>query len=267
VQIYDAEVWHQAPSVGEIVSLPLSLIAGHTLSGAGQGIGFALATFVVIVVALQVIRALWQKKPGAPWLLLLAALFVVPATMAFAIAHVWHLVFTTRFLIISVPALYLLLAWGATHTRERAFNQLTSIGLLLLMGWGLYNWYFDPSFAKPPVRDAAHQVHRSGLAEAPVLHGTATSHRLFEHYAADLDNYLISGSPMAGRIEGILQDRQQGLVEAESIPFDHYWYLVFPVHSLEFQDAQRRSFDARFIREHEWKKRGIQLYYYVDRDG
>jgi hypothetical protein len=140
------------------------------------------------------------------------------------------------------------------------------VALLILMGWGLHNWYFDPSFAKPPIRDAAQRVQGAGFADAPVIHGTATSYRLFEHYAAELDNRLLSGSPMAERVEQVIKEREEGLIEPGGIPFDEFWYLVFPVHSLEFQFAHRDDFDARFDREQEWAVDGIQLYYYANRN-
>jgi hypothetical protein len=248
------------------VSLPLALTAGQFLGRSGQTVGFVLMTFLVIIVGLQIIRGLWQRTPAAEGLFLLSMLSLVPPMMAFLVAHVWKLVFAARTLIISVPAFYLLLAWGATHTRERRFNQLMLIPLLILMGCGLHNWYFDPVFAKPPIRDLAHHVQESELANSPVIHGTATSYRLFEHYAAHLDNRLLSGSPMAQRVEQVIKERGEDLVEPNEIPLDEFWYLVFPVHSLEFQFAQRDDFDTRFDREHEWDVDGIQLYHYVNRN-
>lgn len=266
VQMYESETWHESPSIESLVGLPSALTAGQFLSRSGQTMAFVLMTFLVIIVALQIVRALWQRSPAARWLLLLSMLSLVPPTAAFLIARVWKLVFATRILIISVPAFYLLLAWSATHTRERRFNQLMLVGLFILMGWGLHNWYFDPSFAKPPIRDAAHYVQGSELATAPVMHGTGTSYRLFQHYARDLDNHLLSGSPLAQRVEQVIEESGNASIKPGTIPFDEFWYVVFPVHSLEFQLAGRDDFDAEFDREHEWDVDGIQLVYYANRD-
>ena len=231
VQLYNSEIWHWAPSGAELLSLSLTLTGGPFLNADGQTLGFALTTFTAIVVGMQVIREIWQRKPTADWVTLLALFCVLPPVIAFLMGRLWKLVFAARIMIISVPAYHLLLAWGATHTRERGFNKLLVIAMTALMGWGLHNWYFDPSFAKPPIRDAARQVEEFDLKGTGVLHGTGTSYRLFEHYAPEVENYL-----------------------------------VFPVHSLDFQRAQRHRLDAGFDRAYEWSKDGIRLYYYVRQD-
>jgi uncharacterized membrane protein len=264
VQMVESEGWRAPPSVSRLVGLPLSLTASQFLGRLPQLVAFGLITLLTIVVALQVARVLWQKGPAVPWVSLLALLSLVPPLLAFVISWVWRPVFSARVLIISMPAIYLLLVWGATHTRERRFNQLVLLVLLIFMGWGLHNWYFDPAFAKPAVRDAAQRVQGSETTGAPVIHGTATSYRLFEHYAGELDNYLLSGSPMTDRSRETFDRRGDGLIEPTDVPASGFWYILFPVHSLQFQTSWRDRFDTRFDREREWRIGGTESYYYVE---
>jgi 4-amino-4-deoxy-L-arabinose transferase-like glycosyltransferase len=266
VQMYSSETWHPKPSMARLLGVPLALITSQFLKGSEQTIALGLVLSFVIIIGLQISRALWQRAPSSKWLFLLAMLFLTPPAILFLLAHVWKLVFTDRVLIVSVPAFYLLLAWSATHTRERKINRFILILLFILMLWGLHNWYFNPAFAKPPIRDAVNHIQTSKLASAPVVHGTATSHRLFEHYAVEIENHLLSGSPMAQRAENVLKQRGHQPIHPNAVPSNGFWYVFFPVHSLKFQYTQRDKFDAQFNREYEQSIDGIRLYYYTDRD-
>jgi 4-amino-4-deoxy-L-arabinose transferase-like glycosyltransferase len=262
-QIVDTETWRVPPSLGELVGLPLALAISQFLSGVWQMVAFGCVTFLVIIVGLQVARALWQRAPASDWLLLLALLFLVPVATSFVVSQFWKLIFLARVLIVVVPAFYLLIAWGAAHTRERRFNQLVLLLLLPQVILGLYHWFFVPSYAKPPVRDAAHLVRESELADAPVIHAVATSYKIFAHYAPDLDNRLLSGSPMSLQPDEVYERMGGEVINPAAIPGDCFWFVVFPIHSHEFQFAMRDDFDVRFQRQQEWDVSGIQIIYYV----
>lgn len=262
-QVVDAEIWRVPPSLGELVGLPLALTISQFLSGVWQMVAFGCVTFLVIIIGLQVVRALWRRDPAADWLLLLALLFLVPVTTSFVISQFWKLVFLARVLIIVVPAFYLLIAWSAGHTRERRFNRFVLLLLLPQAILGLYHWFFVPSYSKPPVRDTAYLVQESEFADAPVLHASATSYKIFNHYAPDLDNRLLTGSPMSLQPDEVYERMGGGLVDPAAVPGDRFWLIIFPIHSHEFQFGVRDDFDVRFNRQREWNVGGIQIYYYV----
>jgi len=264
-QMVNSETWRTPPSPGELVGLPLAFTTSQFLSGAWQMAALGCVMFLVIVVGLQVARALWRRAPASNWLLLLALLFLTPVTVSFLISQFWKSIFVARVLMVAVPSFYLLIAWSYAHTRERRFNQVL-VGLLLaLMVVGLGNWFFDPAYAKPPVRDAAHLVQSSERADAPVIHAIATSYRIFEHYAPRLDNLLLADTPLALRPNEVFEREGGGVIDSAAVPDDGFWFIVFPVHSQEFQFARRDEFDARFEREQEWNVGGVQIYYYVGR--
>lgn len=265
-QTVDAEIWRVPPSLGELIAFPLALTISQFLSAAWQMAAFGCVMFLVIIIGLQCVRALWQQAPAAEWLLLLALLFLIPVTTAYVVSQFWKLIFVARVLIIVAPAFYLLLAWSAAHTRERRFNQLILVLLLLQATLGLYNWFFVPSFSKPPVRDAAYLVQESEFADAPVLHASATSYKIFNHYAPDLDNRLLAGSPLSLQPDEVYERMGGRLVAPAAVADDRFWLVGFPIHSHEFQFATRDDFDARFERQGEWNISGILVYYYAHAD-
>jgi hypothetical protein len=264
VLMVKSATWRVPPPPSRLAGIPLALTVSQFLSHFPQLMALGLITSIVLVVGLQVARALYEKVPASHWLVLLSLWSLVPPTISFFISQVWRPVFAARYLTVSVPAFYLLLAWSATRTRERSFNKVLLIGLCILMGWGLHNWYSDPSFAKPPIEDVVRHVRRSSKSTSPVIHGIATSYWLFEHYSSDLDNHLLSDSPTTNSAQEIL--RKDWIVESTAAPTGGFWYIVFPIHSVDFQFARRDRFDVRFRREQDWQVGGIQAYYYADGD-
>lgn len=265
VQMVESEVWRARPSLGELVGLPLAFTTSQFLSGVWQMVALVCVMFLVIVVGLQVMRALWRRAPATDWLLLLVLLFLAPVTISFVISQFWKSIFVARVLIVAAPPFYLLIAWSAAHTRERRFNQILVGLLLLLMAVGICNWFFDPAYAKPPARDAVRLVQESNLADAPVIHAVATSYRIFNHYAPDLNHLLLADTPMALRPNEVFERMGGGLIDQDVVPGDSFWFVIFPIHSQEFQFARRDDFDAHFNREQEWDVGGIQIYYYIGR--
>ena len=154
-------------------------------------------------------------------------------------------------------------AVGAVLSRERRFNQIVLFLLLPQAALGLHHWFFDPSYSKPPVRDAVCLVQESEFADLPILHTSASSYKIFNHYAPQLDNLLLSGSPMSLQPDEVYERMGDGLVAPAAVPGDRFWLVVFLIHSHEFQLAVRDDFDARFNRQREWNVGEIQLYYYV----
>lgn len=248
------KAWRPLPTLANLLGLPLAFTASQFLSGTWKMIAFGSLTFLLIIVGLQVARALWQGPPASEWLLLLGLLALLPVIASFTISQVWKPVFSARVLIIVVPAFYLLLAWSAVHTREHRFNQLVLALLLPQMALGLHNWFFDASYAKPPVREAVRLVQEHGLPNVPVLHAIAESYMVFEHYAPNMDNCLLTDST---------QPRVAKRIDPAAVSVQRFWFVVLPTYSYEPQLALRDGFDARFDRHQEWNIGGVQLYRYV----
>lgn len=264
-QLVESEAWRVRPSFGELVGLPLAFTTSQFLSGVWQIVALVCVMFLVIVVGLQVMRALWRREPATDWLLLLVLLFLAPVTITFVLSQFWKSIFVARVLIVVAPSFYLLIAWSAAHTHEHRLNQILVCLLLLLMAVGVCNWFFDPAYAKPPVRDAVSLVQESERTGAPVIHAIVTSCIIFEHYAPDLNNRLLADTLLVLWPNGVSEHEGGGLVDSAAVLDDGFWFIVFPIHSQEFQLARRDDLDARFNREQEWDVGGIQIYYYVSR--
>ncbi len=246
--------WRSSPSLSDLVGLPLTFTVSNFSSGTWQMVTLGSVTFLLIVVGLQVARALRYGFPASKSLLLLSLLLLVPVTVSFIISHVWKPIFAARVLTIVVPALYLLIAWSALHTRERRFNQIILALLLPQMLFGLHNWFFNPAYSKPPIRDAARLVRDSELAKEPVFHAIAESYMVFEHYASSIDNCLLTDPA---------QPRVGKRIDPEDISNRRFWFVFLPTYAYESQIELRDSLDARFGRQQEWNVGGIKLYHYV----
>jgi len=248
------KAWRPLPSLSDLTGLPLTFTTSQFLGGAWQTIALGCVTFLVIVVGLQAARALWRGSPASEWLLLLGLLLVTPVMASFTVSQIWKPVFTARVLIIVVPALYLLVAWSAAHTRERHFNQLILALLLPQMMLGLHNWFFDPSFAKPLIRDAVRLVQDLEPTDAPVLHAIAESYMVFEHYAPSVENCLLSDP---------VQPRVGKRIDPADVSYQRFWFVILPTYAHESQLALLDDLDSRFERRQERSVGGVQLYLYV----
>jgi hypothetical protein len=249
--------WRPLPTLGNLLSLPLAFTGSQFVSGTWGMITFGCTTFLTIIIGLQVARALRIGSPVSKWLLLLMFLFLVPMVVSFAVSHVWKSVFTARVLIVVVPAFYLLIAWSAVCTRERRFNQLILALLLPQMLLGLNNWFFDSAYAKPSVRDTVRLVQNSKRSNVPVLHTTAESYMIFEHYAPDIDNRLLIDP---------VQPRVGERIDPGSVSLPYFWLIIFPAYDYKLQRRIRDDLDARFECVQEQDVDGIPVYLYSSVD-
>ena len=83
----------------------------------------------------------------------------MPIIGAFAVASMttYH-VYNTRYVALALPAYLIILAAGSS-TLCRAPMQITLfVGLLVVNGISLYNYYFDARYARADARAAAHYL-------------------------------------------------------------------------------------------------------------
>ena len=213
----DASYWPGKLKIHEVlVDIALSFTGGESVS---ESVGIALAlgsglVFLVCLVALvsdaaraaQPVQGMFGFLPVSylPLLFLLLYLLLPPA-LILAVSYNSPK-FNARYVMISHPALLLMLAGGLAALWQRRSGYLgnvlrgalSALALLLLLSvsaYANYNTYADPTFSRADFRSAARYVRQHlGPGETIIL----TSGHMFpvwDYYAPGLERHLLPDSP------------------------------------------------------------------------
>lgn len=142
----------------------LSLGVGPTINPANP------IFYVVLIVYLAAIAAcfLAYRRAPLPQLLTLRVLLCwlfVPILLTYFISLDWPIpqkrsIYIDRYLILSLPALLLVVSWGITTVAQNGrWMQWAALALIAIpMGLSLNNLYFDPQYAREDWRAAINQL-------------------------------------------------------------------------------------------------------------
>ncbi len=125
--------WISKPSLSSLVHLP-AVIAGGSL----------LASVLIILGCYGFLRAL---ADGRRWRAgFVAAWCAVPVLLDFAVSELGHPTFVPYYLIVVLPAFFLLAAAGVVRLPGRATGMIVVLGLLVVLSAvKVSDWYRDPS--------------------------------------------------------------------------------------------------------------------------
>jgi 4-amino-4-deoxy-L-arabinose transferase-like glycosyltransferase len=239
------EFWLERPTLGRLLSAPYAFTLSKLVSDGLVPLAFVVVLFAFIVTHLQAARALARRASEQTGLRLTLSTFWSPLLLTFIVSQ-WRSVYLERTLIVAVPALYLLLSWGAVCTRERYVN----LALLALVGLfaanALRNWYFDPDFGKPPFRSAA-ELLKSGIAsDAPILHANDTSLLPFLHYDPTGEHWLLKEDPILNLPLEIYQSLGAKIASKSEVSEPQFWLVLALDSSVEYQRELVEWFDQRY---------------------
>ncbi len=258
------DYWISKPTLGRLFSAPYALTLIQFPSEMLVPLAFAALLLLFIITHLQVARELARRGWDSAGLGLLLWTFWCPLLLAFLISQ-WVPVYVERSLMVVVPALYLLLSWGAVRTRERYVN----LGLLLLVAAfamnALHNWYFDPHFGKPPFRTAAHFLQETAATGEPILHTSDAGFLIFSHYAPDCGSYLLEGDPAPAVPVETYRLFGGEIIAKEELSAPRFWLVVALDNSVDFQRGLVDWFDARYTLRESHTLDGIYLRHYDGR--
>ncbi len=196
----------------------------------------------------------------APSLLWAWAILPLVALLALSLIRPLYL---ERVVIGAAFPVYMLLGWFFTRSRIGL-----TLGLLVLSCglWGLRNWYVEPSFAKPPYRNAAALVKDLWAGE-PVLHTSDGSYLPFLLYAPELPNRLLAGDPEAEARTSRARSTYHTLeVAPVALPDVGRFVLVISLdHSVEYQRTRAGDIDRRYRPLHEETVGGVIVRVYEGR--
>ncbi len=261
--VIGGKFWLTRPGLARLLSAPYAFILSQFVSETLVPLAFVLVLFLFIMTHLQVARELARRGRDSAGLILLLLAFWTPLLLTFIISQ-WVPVYLERTLIVAVPALYLLVSWGAVRTKERYVN----LGLLLLAALfamnALHNWYFNPAFGKPPFRTAARFLQDKARIGEPILHTSDGGYVLFLHYAPDYEHYLLRGDPNTQLPLEIYPLLGGEIMAKEDLLSRPFWLVV----ALDNSIAYQRDMLSWFLSHHHLTETydigGIVLYRFDD---
>jgi mannosyltransferase len=253
--------WRSSEGLASLFVFPLQLSTGLFLERTWGTLGFGLVLALLIVGLLQAGGALLRREP-ARWSVALTLMsYWVPVGALLLISVLWTPVMVTRLAMVAVPGLYIFLAWGASQPRERRFNAALLLLLLLVALRADVNWLFDPQYAKPDSRAAAHRLAELAGPDEPIIYTNDSGFLLFVRYAAPLDHrLLVTGAERSQVIAGAYRLMDGELIETGDPLPDTFWLVLHQDYRVEEQEAVYEAFAAYHDQLDYVNISGVRLY-------
>ncbi len=173
-----------------------------------EPIGILLATgcALVLLLCLYPISNIQDPRPNTHYPLLFLFLYLLlPPALILALAY-RSPKFNARYVLLSHPALLLLLAGGLAALWQRRRSYLgnlfrwtvAGLSLAFLLGVAAYadhNAYTDPAVARADFRGAARYVRKQMEPDEAVILCSGHMFPAFDYYARGLERYLLPDSP------------------------------------------------------------------------
>jgi len=259
--------WMERPSPLIIFTTLSAFFVGYSLPPLWIAISLAVTLLIIFVILNHARHALASSIDTQPlvWLLLWG---FVPLLGTCAISLL-RPIYQIRTVITASPAFYLLIAWGLTRVQQKKLNLLLSLPTLTMMIASIFGFYFNPIFAKPLWRQAAHYVHEHTQPGDVVLHTSDGSFLPFLCYDPNVEHVLLPGDP-AFVHENI---PSQSIVSAVGGPpqptenaaqgYERAWLVVGLDHAVTYQKQQKQSFDAHYRLLEQTDIGGIYIFTYA----
>jgi len=130
----------------------------------------------------------------------------------------------------------------------RPVALLLALAGLALTGISLFNYYANPDYAKPPLREAAAYVASDHQQGDTVLHTSDSSYLAFACYQPQLERHFPVGDPdyeqettrgRSGRLAGIEPETLAEITKARQ----RLWLVVTLDHNIEHQREVKQRLD------------------------
>ncbi len=248
------------------LSLPLTFTVGQFLPQILIMVGFGLILFLVIITLLQSVRALKQTASESPWLIFSLMGYWVPVTLLYIVSIIWLPLTTPRLMITAVPGLYLFLAWGATMTKEKTFNLILVLALIVIGLIADYNWLFNPLYQRTPIEEFVALLEEQVQPDERIIYANDSGFRLFHRYAPQLDHalYYDAENPYVNTYvrPDVIRLIGGGIVTPEDRLTDTFWLVQHFDFDRELQEDIFEQFESRYQRLDEIDLGGARYYRY-----
>ena len=241
-----------------------AFFTSYTLPSLGVAIALA-ATLLILLISLNDARYAFKDRRDVQSLLWLILWGLIPLLLTFLVSFIVP-IFQLRTVMTAAPAFYLLVAWAISRPPRWRINLLIFLPLLGMIVLSLFNFYFNPVFAKPAWREAAQYVDQHTQPGDIVFHTSPGSYLPFLAYPHQVEHILLPdpavaaenapsqaivtavGGPAPTSITPLLQQHQRA------------WLVVGLDQSLEHQAAQKEWFDVQYQQVSEENMAGIHIF-------
>ena len=213
----DASYWPGKLKLHEVfIDIALFFAGGESVTEA-MGIVLALGTGLVLLVCLlvlvsdatraaQPVESVFGFLPVSYFPLLFLLLYLLlPPALILAVSYNSPK-FNARYVMVSHPALLLILAGGLAALWQRRAGYLgnvlrgalSALALLLLLGISAYanrNAYADPAFSRADFRSAARYVRQHIEPDETIILTSGHMFPVWDYYAPVLERHLLPDSP------------------------------------------------------------------------
>jgi mannosyltransferase len=263
-----ASYWIETPHLLVLLTTLNGFFVGISLPAFWIAVSLVVTLFIFFAILNNVRHALSEGSADSPALLWLLLWLLLPLLGTYLVSLVRPLFQLRTVLTASLPV-YLLIGWGITRTPRPRLNQGLFIPTLVIIGIALFNFYFDPAYAKPPWREAAAYVRHHVRVGDVVLHASDGSYLPFLIYAPTIPHVLLPGDPEIARINA----PSQAIVTAVTAPkqevaaavheYQRAWLVLGMDQAIDYQLAQKNYFDQHYRLVDETQVGGIYLLRYA----
>ena len=253
-------------SFASYVSLPLNYTVGQFLPSPLIMMGFGLIVAIVLITLLQAGRAIVRRSASLYALFFILLAYWLPVTVTYLVSIFWIPLTTPRLMIVAVPGLYLMMAWGAVVPKEKNLNIALIIGLVLVGFIADYNWLFNPAYQRLPVQDAVALLEERIAPDEMVIYANDSGFRLFHLYAPNLRHYLYydQDNKFANlRVRpSVIELTGGGILTPEDKLTGTFWLVLHQDFDVALQEDIFQQLEARYTRLDAFNIEGVRLYHY-----
>lgn len=238
------------------------LLMGYSIPPLWMPIALFISLAVLGITLMEVRRALRLRVDSSQSLVLLLLVGGLVLLVPFVGALIQPAFLPERTLLVGLPALLLLIAWGIAGTRRRTPLLYLGIGLVALLLFSLKGYYFDNRFQKPPMREVAALVEARFSPGDGVLHTSDGSYLPSLVYSHPDESYLLAGDPDPRKATAVYELWGGEVVERDDLPpeFERLWVAVALEHSVDFQRDALEWFESQYDLLYQHSIDGIGVY-------
>jgi mannosyltransferase len=260
--------WIETPHLLTLLTSLSGFFVGVSLPAFWVAVSLALTLFIIFAILNNVRHALAQGSKDSRALIWLLFWLFVPLLGTYLISLV-RPIFQLRTIITASLPLYLLVGWGLTRVPHKRLNFWLFLPTLAVMIISMFNFYFDPTYAKPPWREVAAYIRTHAQVDEVGVHPSDGSFLPFLAYDHNIEHVLLPGDPEITR----KNTPSQAIVIAVTAPqkdideavqgHPRAWLVLGFDQAIEYQLTQKEYFDRHYRLLDETQVGGIYVFRYT----
>ncbi|MEW6617757.1 MAG: glycosyltransferase family 39 protein [bacterium] len=206
---------------------------------------------VIFIVGLQ---ALVKDKEKAIFLLLHLG---IPMLGSFLIVQHTNITYNVRYVCMSLPAYYLILASGISHVKRKGYRACFILLLILCSSFSLNNYYFNEKYAKEDYREVTKYIGTNAILNDVILITAPSLLVPFNYYYS---GWLQRYSFMANQI--FINSKISNKAKQELQKYRRVWLILGRLWESDPENLTKSYFDKNYRRIDSKKFSGLEVICY-----